>query len=281
MHETCGSTFLHRCARRGAANFTSNNHCPLCCVPAVPLMKQLALEVMLPPAPTLDNFVSGRNGELVVALYALANGASNERFTYVWGERGSGRSHLLRAVAAAVCGNGRRSIWLDGAAHTFDADAGALFIADDVHEFGPDAQIALFNLYNAIHDGGGALLVSGECAPAQLRLRADLITRLAAGLVYQVHALVDEEKAAALRSHAQQRGFRLADEVADYLLRHARRDMPSLLALLDGLDRYSLETKRGITVPLLRELLAGVSGSAPDTTRGGTICADARPHDGK
>ena len=44
-------------------------------------------------------------------------------------------------------------------------------------------------------------------------------------------------------------------EVADYLLRHAERDMPSLLALLDALDRYSLASRRAITVPLLRELL--------------------------
>ena len=70
-------------------------------------------------------------------------------------------------------------------------------------------------------------------ATLQLKLRADLKTRLAAGLIYQVHGLNDAEKAAALRGHADARGFRLSQEVADYLLRHAERDMPSLLALLD------------------------------------------------
>jgi DnaA family protein len=103
--------------------------------------------------------------------------------------------------------------------------------------------------------GRGALLVSGDAAPARLTLRDDLKTRLAAGLIYQVHGLDDAEKAAALRGHADARGFRLSQEVADYLLSHAERDLPSLLALLDALDAYSLANRRAITVPLLRELL--------------------------
>ena len=218
-------------------------------------MKQLALDIALPEAPTLDNFVPGRNAELVVALYALANGASNERFIYLWGADGSGRSHLLRAVVAAARRNGRRTVWFDAQTQVIDAADDVLCAADDVHLLGAEAQIALFNLHNRIRSGHGALLASGNAAPAQLRLRADLVTRLAAGLVYQLHGLGDEEKSTALRRHADARGLRLSQEVTAYLLRHARRDMPSLLALLDALDRYSLETQRAITVPLLRELL--------------------------
>jgi DnaA-homolog protein len=216
-------------------------------------MKQLVLDIALPAAPTLDNFVPGRNSELVVALYALANGASNERFIYLWGAGGSGRSHLLRAVANAARRNGRHTVWFDAKVIDF-ADDG-LCVADDVHLLGAEAQIALFNLHNRIRGGNGALIASGDAAPAQLRLRPDLVTRLASGLIYQVHGLDDEEKSAVLRRHADMRGFRLPQEVADYLLRHSRRDMPSLLAVLDALDRYSLENKRAITVPLLRELL--------------------------
>jgi DnaA-homolog protein len=218
-------------------------------------MKQLALDIAPPPAPTLDNFVPGRNAELVAALHALANGASHERFVYLWGADGSGRSHLLRAVVDAARRNGRPTLWFEAQTNVIDAADDALCAADDAHRLGADAQIALFNLHNRIRGGNGALLVSGNAAPAQLRLRADLATRLAAGLVYQLHGLGDDEKSAVLCRHAAARGLRLAPEVTAYLLRHARRDMPSLLALLDALDRYSLETQRAITVPLLRELL--------------------------
>jgi len=91
----------------------------------------------------------------------------------------------------------------------------------------------------------------------QLALRADLVTRLGWGLVYHVHALADEEKARALVEHAGARGFRLPPDVCEFLLTRVRRDMPALLALLEALDRYSLETRRPVTVPLVRELLAG------------------------
>jgi DnaA family protein len=229
-------------------------------------MKQLLLDITPPPAPTLDNFVPGRNAELVVALYALANGSSNERFIYLWGAAGSGRSHLLRAVVDAARRNGRLAAWFDAQADAFDAADDALCAVDDVHVLGAEAQIALFNLHNRIRAGSGALIASGNAAPARLALRADLVTRLASGLVYQVHGLNDEEKSAALRRHADARGFRLSREVADYLLRHARRDMPSLLALLDALDRYSLETKRAITLPLLRELLEATSKTGSGST---------------
>ncbi len=215
-------------------------------------MKQMILDIAPAPAPTLDSFVSGRNGELLVSLYALANGSNRDHFIYLWGEPGCGRSHLLRAVIAAAQREGRAAVWFDPANEAADD---ALVAADDVDRLDADAQVALFNLHNRLRAGSGALLASGGAAPAQLTLRADLNTRLAAGLIYQVHGLDDAEKAAALRGHADARGFRLSREVTDYLLRHAERDMPSLLALLDALDRYSLANRRAITVPLLRELL--------------------------
>jgi DnaA family protein len=218
-------------------------------------MKQLALDIARPPPPTLDNFVPGRNAELVVALYATANGASSERFIYLWGEPGSGRTHLLHAVVSAAQADGRPAMMLESGTQEFDAPDDTLCAVDDVHLLDPTAQIALFNLHNRIKAGTGTLIASGNAAPAQLALRADLMTRMGAGLVYQVHGLDEDEKVAALRRHAQARGFQLSPEVVAYLLRHVQRDLPSLLALLDALDRYSLASRRAITLPLLRELL--------------------------
>ncbi|HET9664387.1 MAG TPA: hypothetical protein VFP00_09160 [Burkholderiales bacterium] len=97
--------------------------------------------------------------------------------------------------------------------------------------------------------------MSGNVPPAKLLLRQDLITRLAWGLVYEVHPLADDEKAQALRRRAAERGFLLADEVCAYLMTRASREMSVLLGILDALDRYSLQTKRPVTVALARELL--------------------------
>ena len=119
----------------------------------------------------------------------------------------------------------------------------------------PEAQIAAFGLYNQVRDNGASLVAAGAQPPAALALREDLRTRLGWGLIYQLHGLTDDEKIDALNHAAQARGMTVAPGVVPYLITHFRRDMRSLSAMLDALDRYSLETQRPITLPLLRSLL--------------------------
>ncbi len=219
-------------------------------------MKQLLLDIVAPPSPSLGNFVIGDNAELLHAVNELAAGHGNECQIYLWGASGSGKSHLLQAAVAAATARGLEANYLSAAAFADAADRPIDFLAvDDVDTLDPTAQINLFNRINAVREGQGRILVAGNAAPAQLALRIDLTTRLGWGLVYQVQALTDVDKIQALATHAAGRGFDLQPGVADYLLRHWRRDLPSLLAALDTLDHYSLATKRPITVPLLREVL--------------------------
>lgn len=213
-------------------------------------MKQLALELASPPAPTLDNFVVGENAEVVAVLRMLANDGGGERFVYLWGGAGSGRSHLLRATLQALRAAGKT-------VHTgFDAvGADDVLGVDDVEQLDAPGQIKLFNLYNELRDGAGVLLATGPVPPARLALRPDLLTRLAWGLVYEVRALSEDDRRAAITDYAKSRGFALPAEVADYLLVRVPRDLSSLRTLIDTLDRLSLERKRAVTVPLAREVL--------------------------
>jgi len=194
--------------------------------------RQLALPISSPPEPTLENFVTGANAELLARLRALAAGELAESVLYLWGEPGSGRSHLLAASARP-----------------------GLVVADDVERLDDEGQIALFNAINAARDAGGTVLAAGNAPPAQLALREDLKSRLAWGLVYQVKPLTDAEKALTLHGEATRRGLKLSDEVVWYLLTHVRRDLHSLIGLLDRLDRASLEQRRAVTLPLVRELI--------------------------
>lgn len=221
-------------------------------------MKQLALDFIVTPSPTFANFVAGRNSELLQNLQHLTTGNTRERFIYIWGQAGSGRTHLLKSAVAAAQSAGAGAVYIAASGATRFAPDVALmdYVAvDDVDQLDEAAQVEIFNIYNELRDKNATLLVGGDAPPVQLKLREDVVTRLGWGLVYQVHALSDDEKTQALMLHAQDRGFRLSDEVCNYLLHHVRRDLPTLLAMLDALDRHSLETKRQVTVPLLRELL--------------------------
>ncbi|WP_435627283.1 DnaA regulatory inactivator Hda [Candidatus Ferrigenium straubiae] len=214
-------------------------------------MSQLLLDITPDSQPTLANFVAGRNLELLSVLRHALAGSSSERSFYLWGEAGSGKSHLLRACVSAALEAQRSAVYAQGSV----PQPTEVVAVDDVERLDAAAQIELFDLYNRMRDSGGMLLVSGTQAPLHLALRDDLRTRLGWGLVYQVHGLSDEEKAQALAQHAQSRGFALPPEVTQYLLRHGRRDLPSLMAALDALDEHSLRLHRAPSVPLLKEIL--------------------------
>ena len=216
------------------------------------MMRQLLLQLAPPAAPTLDNYVPGRNGAALQALRDIARGAAAERFVYLWGEPGSGRTHLLRGLAQAA--SRRNALYLSGPPYGRPEEH-AVIAVDDVQDLSAGDEIALFDLYNGMRAAGGALAASGNAAPAQLALRADLRSRLAWGLAFQLHPLSDAEKTAALREHARGRALDLPEDVIAYLLKHVRRDMASLIGILDALDRHSLEKKRPITLPLVRDAL--------------------------
>ena len=203
-------------------------------------MQQLLLELAPPLPPTLENFSQGKNGAAVKALRdALAGG---EGFVFLWGPGGSGKTHLLRAFSAAAAAARREAV-----------------AADDVARLGAVEQLALFDQCNRLRASKGALVASAEGPPADLPLRPDLRSRLASGIVLQLHPLSDAEKAAALAAHAAERGMALDAELIAYLLRHFDRDMGTQIAMLDALDRYSLQRQRPITLPLLKEALRALS----------------------
>lgn len=195
-------------------------------------MKQLLLDIQPAPPQTLDNMIIGQNAEALANIKNLLNGSVDASFIYLWGPAGSGKSHLLNAAK----------------------NLGA-HIADDVHLLDDEAQIALFNTYNQLKANGGKLITAGLHAPSQMQLRDDLATRLAWGLVYQLQPLTDTEKKEALKNHASERGMRLPDEVIAYCLRYLRRDLPTLMSVLNALDEWSLTEKKPVTVPMLKKLL--------------------------
>ncbi len=223
-------------------------------------MNQLLLDIKPRAAPTLVNFVPGRNQELLQLLNKIVRAEEKERFVYIWGKSGCGKSHLLQAVAEYFIRKDCHTCYFPGEI-TPDfqyIDNLACVAVDDADLLDADDQIKLFNIYNQLRENGNTiLLVTGTVAPSRLNLRQDLVTRLGWGLVYQIHELTEIEKIQALQCHATERGFDLQIEICRYLLRHSKRDLPSLMMTLDALDRYSLIHQRQITIPLLRKLLQG------------------------
>ena len=218
--------------------------------------QQLIFEWARELAPDFENFLAGSNAEIIAHLRALAAGDCDETSILIWSAPGSGKSHLLAATLVAARGSQRIASALDiESAEPGAVAAQALYSIDDIDTLSPLAQGRLFTLYNACRDAGAQLLLSAGGPPAQAPLRDDLRTRVGWGLVLELKPLTDADKPAALAAYANEQGFRLGSEVIDFLLTRGRRDMGALLGTLRALDRFSLSTKRPVTIPLVKELL--------------------------
>lgn len=225
-------------------------------------MKQIALDIGLAPGPTLKNFFAGPNQAALQHLQLwVGNDKRSPVPTYVWGEGGSGKTHLLRAAQAALREQGCPVGWMDATVAEPSAfnDAWRVVILDDVHLYTAVQQHAAFNWFvNATTPSDGQqrwVLAAGNVPPSDLALREDLRTRLGWGHIFQLQVLSETERRAVLRQQADDRGVFLSDEVMDFMLNRFSRDLSSLIQLLDQLDGYALQTQRAITIPLIKAML--------------------------
>ena len=194
-------------------------------------MDQLLLNIHPSAEKTLQNFVVGNNQECIEALNKFVR-SNNNQFIYLWGDKGSGKSHLSEALSSQD-----------------------ITIIEDIDTFNEKQQIETFYLFNQHKATHKKMLLTGSNAPTHMGLREDLSSRLCWGLVYQLKGLTDTEKMLALEHHAKEKGMSLSLNVLAYCMKHLKRDLPSLITTLDALDEWSLKTKKPITIPLLKQLI--------------------------
>ncbi len=225
-------------------------------------MQQIALDIGLSAGPTVSNFLAGPNAAALqhLELWLGHKGDSALRSpvpTYFWGPSGSGKSHLLKAAREGLRGQGARVGWLD--ATVFEApefsENWVAVLMDDVHLYTAAQQQVAFAWFVHAQTLQRPVVAAGDAAPVDLQLRDDLRTRMGWGHVFGLQLLTEAERRAVLRQAADARGVFLGDEVMDFMLKRFSRDLGSLMELLELLDGYSLQTKRAITIPLIKSML--------------------------
>lgn len=234
--------------------------------PVMSINNQLALAIQLNHQATLEDFFWGDNALLQQQLDWSLQGRG-ERFFYLWGDVGVGKSHLLQGCCQAMSASGESAAYLPlallrewGPDSIEGMDEQRLLAIDDLDLIASDKawEEALFHLYNRVRDNGQTvLLMSGKQAPVHTAIQLpDLRSRLAWGLVMPVHELNDELKITALQQHARDRGFELSDKVALFLINRCARSMHALYDILDKLDAASLSAQRKITIPFVKTALS-------------------------
>jgi DnaA family protein len=225
-------------------------------------VSQLALPIGLADHAVFDSFHARGNEAVVEHLKGIAE-RRDASGCWLCGAAATGKTHLLQAV----CDRAADSAAYLPMRRLRDEDPGlvdglehrAVICLDDIEAVAGNAawERALFGLYNALQSTGASLVVAAAMPPRECPLELpDLLSRMMQLPTFVLHALSDEERAAALQLRAGHRGLDLPDETANYLLSRSRRDMASLYDTLDALDREALRTKRRLTIPFVREVLA-------------------------
>lgn len=216
---------------------------------------QLPLDIRLREDATFDNYVGDAGRQL----------AHVAGIVYLWGDPGSGRSHLLQAACHQASAAGRSSIYLgDPGRHSADVvrdlERLSLTCIDDIHEvLGSEAwETALFHLINAVRDSHGTLILSANRPVMRLAVTiADLKSRLVAARAVKTDELDDARKLLVLKQRAASQGFELADDVGRFIMSRSDRRLGSLIGLLKKLEVETLRRQQKVTIPLVKRVLDG------------------------
>lgn len=244
---------------------------------------QLILEFPVNPKFTFDNFVvCGGNRTAFHFAKLVLEEDSGDNLLYVYGPPGSGKTHLLMAMGGRLedrehGAHGDSSAMIpclscknidDIYQGEYPAEAvsklGERFreapalLIDDIHLV-PDnesVKVEIWQVFNDFYNAGKKIVVTGLHPPRELpNLDGHLISRLLWGLVAKIDISDDDSRRMILKKLSADRQVIVPDDVAEYLLLHVRRDLPSLIEALERINRFALSSKRKITVRLAREAL--------------------------
>lgn len=212
---------------------------------------------------TFKDFFAGSNQEVVTHLYQCIQSQSEPQI-YIWGTPGLGKTHLLQACCQQSYQYGLSAFYFAFSESLPDPvlltglEKYDVVCFDNIDAIAGDQnwELAFFNFYNEQRSLSHKLIITANKPPDQLGIQLqDLKTRLSWGLTLKLKPLQDEEKIAALMFRAEQMGFEVSPQAGRFLLTHLNRDMASLWALLEKLDKASLAAQRKLTIPFLKQTL--------------------------
>lgn len=181
---------------------------------------------------------------------------------FLYGPSGSGKSHLLSAVADRLKALDKQVVYLDGDAFTEDvvsairrgemrdfrrryrrADA---LIVDSVEKLGKKSatQEEFFHTFNTLHTAGKQILLSAPQHPQALNfIEQRLISRFEWGLSVELEGVSAEEALSILRIRAEKLGLDISQRDLQCLIAKLDVNLKKLVEALETLA-YKIDLKR-------------------------------------
>jgi len=222
-------------------------------------VNQLGLPFSINASYVLDDFSGEKNQELVANILNLIKGKATANI-FVYGDKGFGKSHLLQGVIIEGLKQDQKSVYLDLnddiSPDIFELISDFQIIAlDNVDQCNQDNEKYIFDLINKLHSTNQMIVFSSRVKPEGLSVFVDLKTRLSLASIYSLNRLDDDEIQHVIKRKMNNKSLKVDQRVIDYLIKNQTRDLKKIVEIIDKLDTFSLEKKRSITVPLIRQML--------------------------
>jgi chromosomal replication initiator protein len=232
------------------------------------------------PKNTFDSFVVGNNTFAHAAAVAVAqNPGKSYNPLFLIGGVGLGKTHLLHAIGQHVCATRRNARVAYVSTERFtnefiDALQNSkltrfrrrfretdVLLIDDIQFLSGKERIQeeFFHTFNALHEARKQIVLTCDRPASEIQgLEQRLVSRFEWGLVADIQTPDVETRVAILRKKADQMGYTLQPEIAQFLAERIRTNIRRLEGALTRVVSYSRLTGQAMTVDRLRALLRDV-----------------------
>ncbi len=224
---------------------------------------QLPVQFSNPDRHHFSSFFPAENEEILAHLQQIFD--SGELFIFLWGESGSGKTHLLHATCELAKKVEKTAFYYDLDRHSLPdpvfingLETVDLVCFDNIEAIAgiPEWEQAFFNLYNQLRELDKQLILSASTPPKFIPVQLpDLKSRINWGLTLRLKPLTDEQLIEALIYKANDLGFEIPENVGRFLFNNCQRKPAFIWPLLDKIEQKTLIEKRKLSIPFLKQIL--------------------------
>jgi DnaA family protein len=211
---------------------------------------------------SMQGFYTSRENDHLVSLLKDGNFLDD---LFIYGTKQSGKTFLLQAMCNSYSSVCKSSLYvplkkvMNYGVEIFESLENIdLICIDGIEQVISkiEWEKEIFNLINkALISNSRLIFTSSKDLKSLNFLLPDLESRIKKIQSYELYPIDDKDIIDALKYISQFKSINLGDKEAKYLVTYSQRDISNLIQILESLDQLSMEMKRRITIPLIKEVI--------------------------
>ncbi len=236
----------------------------------------------LNPRYNFASFVIGKGNELAHAAGVAVSQKPGEVYNplFIYGGVGLGKTHLMQAIGNQVAKEmpGKKILYVSCEKFTNDFIKSIstnkvdkfketyrsvdILLIDDIHFLAgkEGIQEAFFHTFNDLHQANKQIIITSDRPPKSIpALENRLVSRFEWGMIADISAPDLETRAAILRSKLVEKGYKLPDEVVNYVATVIQNNIRELEGALNKIIAYHQLNGESPTMESVKKTLSSLT----------------------